>query len=88
MFYDFCHVALQTFTATVTASNLTNMLEGGGSSPTQLMRHVSSVGEHVSTSFQVMPMAKRAETFAGFDTSFDISKGRDSFYILFPKHTK
>lgn len=60
--------------ATVTASNLTNML-GGGSGPNQLMRHVSSVGEHVSSSFTVTPIAKRAETFAGFDTTFELSKG-------------
>lgn len=63
--------------ATVTASNLTNML-GGGSGPNQLMRHVSSVGEHVSSSFTVTPIAKRAETFAGFDTTFELSKGDNS----------
>ncbi|XP_078313770.1 rho guanine nucleotide exchange factor 28-like isoform X2 [Crassostrea virginica] len=61
--------------ATLTASNLTTMLEGGGSGSIPLMRHVSSVGEHVSSTFQVMPIAKRAETFAGFDTTYDISKG-------------
>lgn len=63
-------------TATLTASNLTTMLEGGGSGSIPLMRHVSSVGEHVSSTFQVMPIAKRAETFAGFDTTYDISKGQ------------
>ncbi|XP_061172276.1 A-kinase anchor protein 13-like isoform X3 [Saccostrea echinata] len=62
---------------TVTASNLTNMLEGGDSGHNQLMRHVSSVGEHVSSSYQITPMAKRAETFAGFDTTFDLSKGHN-----------
>ncbi|KAJ8299846.1 hypothetical protein KUTeg_022593 [Tegillarca granosa] len=56
----------------VTASRLTTMLQGNGS---QLSRHVSSVGEHYSNSYSCPPVPKRAETFAGFDTSFDISKG-------------
>lgn len=59
----------------VTASNnLTNML-GGGSGPNQLMRPVSSVGEHVSSSFTVTSIAKMADTFAGFDTNFELFKG-------------
>lgn len=60
--------------ANVTASNLNNML-GAGSGPNQLMRHVSSVGEHVSSSFTVTSIAKRANTFAGFDTTLELFKG-------------
>lgn len=59
-------------TVSVTASRLTTMLQGSGS---HLSRHVSSVGEHVSSSFSLMPLPKRAETFAGFDSSFDVPKG-------------
>ncbi|XP_070209458.1 rho guanine nucleotide exchange factor 18-like isoform X2 [Littorina saxatilis] len=53
------------------ASRLTTILQGPGS---QLSRSVSSAGEHVSMSYVNVPMPKRAETFAGFDTSFEAPK--------------
>ncbi|XP_067666845.1 rho guanine nucleotide exchange factor 28-like isoform X5 [Haliotis asinina] len=54
------------------ASRLATILQGSG---THLSRSVSSVGEHVSNSFVAMPVPKRAETFAGFDSSHDVPKG-------------
>jgi len=53
------------------ASHLTTILQGTG---TQLSRSVSSAGEHVSMSYVNLLMPKRAETFAGFDTSFEVPK--------------
>ena len=53
------------------ASHLTTILQGSG---TQLSRSVSSAGEHVSMSYVSLLMPKRAETFAGFDTSFEVPK--------------
>ncbi|XP_069137141.1 rho guanine nucleotide exchange factor 28-like isoform X4 [Argopecten irradians] len=67
---DALQTAIQEVSAT--ASRLTTMLQGSGS---HLSRHVSSVGEHVSSGFSLTPLPKRAETFAGFDSSFDIPKG-------------
>ncbi|XP_021348767.1 A-kinase anchor protein 13-like isoform X3 [Mizuhopecten yessoensis] len=67
---DALQTAIQEVSAT--ASRLTNMLQGSGS---HLSRHVSSVGEHVSSGFSLTPLPKRAETFAGFDSSFDNPKG-------------
>ena len=54
-----------------TASHLTTILQGTG---TQLSRSVSSAGEHVSMSYVNLLMPKRAETFAGFDTTFEAPK--------------
>ncbi|XP_033750595.1 A-kinase anchor protein 13-like isoform X3 [Pecten maximus] len=67
---DALQTAIQEVSAT--ASRLTTMLQGSGS---HLSRHVSSVGEHVSSGFSLTPLPKRAETFAGFDSSFDVPKG-------------
>ncbi|RUS91763.1 hypothetical protein EGW08_000471 [Elysia chlorotica] len=53
------------------ASRLTTILQGSG---TQLSRSVSSVGEHHSATFVATPIPKRAETFAGFDSSHDSPK--------------
>ncbi|XP_050403931.2 rho guanine nucleotide exchange factor 28 isoform X3 [Patella vulgata] len=58
--------------AILEASRLTTILQGSG---THLSRSVSSVGEHVSHSYVAMPMPKRAETFAGFDSSYEVPKG-------------
>ncbi|XP_060070706.1 A-kinase anchor protein 13-like [Ylistrum balloti] len=66
---DALQTAIQEVSAT--ASRLTTMLQGSGS---HLSRHVSSVGEHVSSGFSLTPLPKRAETFAGFDSSFDVPK--------------
>ncbi|KAL5005519.1 hypothetical protein ScPMuIL_018975, partial [Solemya velum] len=51
-----------------TASRLTGLLQNN-TNGTQLTRHVSSVGEHISSSFSAPFIPKRAETFAGFDSS-------------------
>ncbi|GFO12697.1 rho guanine nucleotide exchange factor 18 [Plakobranchus ocellatus] len=53
------------------ASRLTTILQGSG---TQLSRSVSSVGEHHSSTFVATPVPKRAETFAGFDSSHESPK--------------
>ncbi|XP_052101201.1 A-kinase anchor protein 13-like isoform X7 [Mytilus californianus] len=58
----------------VTASHLTTILQGNNGNGSQLSRHVSSVGEHFSNSYQVPPVPKRAETFAGFDSQFEVPK--------------
>ncbi|KAL4227936.1 Rho guanine nucleotide exchange factor 28 [Mactra antiquata] len=52
------------------ASQLTNMLHGNS---TNLSRSVSSVGEHSSNTFTAIPIPKRADTFAGFD-SHDVNR--------------
>ncbi|KAK3098961.1 hypothetical protein FSP39_024733 [Pinctada imbricata] len=57
----------------VTASRLTTMLQNNNGN--HLSRHVSSVGEHVSSSYHTPPVPKRAETFHGFDSSHDMPKG-------------
>ncbi|XP_041371070.1 A-kinase anchor protein 13-like isoform X2 [Gigantopelta aegis] len=54
------------------ASHLATILQGTG---THLSRSVSSAGEHVSSSYVAMPIPKRAETFAGFDSSHEVPKG-------------
>ncbi|XP_005091096.2 uncharacterized protein LOC101851784 [Aplysia californica] len=53
------------------ASKLTTFLQVSG---TALSRSVSSVGEHHSSSFVATPVPKRAETFAGFDSSHESPK--------------
>ncbi|XP_071171844.1 rho guanine nucleotide exchange factor 28-like isoform X38 [Mytilus edulis] len=58
----------------VTASHLTTILQGNNGNGSQLSRHVSSVGEHFSNSYQIPPVPKRAETFAGFDSQFEVPK--------------
>ncbi|XP_063434226.1 rho guanine nucleotide exchange factor 28-like isoform X7 [Mytilus trossulus] len=58
----------------VTASHLTTILQGNNGNGSQLSRHVSSVGEHFSNSYSVPPVPKRAETFAGFDSQFEVPK--------------
>ncbi|CAG5134043.1 unnamed protein product, partial [Candidula unifasciata] len=62
---EIVHAAMQE------ASRLTTILQGSG---TQLSRSVSSVGEHHSNTFIATPIPKRAETFAGFDSSHDSPK--------------
>ncbi|KAH9520222.1 A-kinase anchor protein 13, partial [Bulinus truncatus] len=62
---EIVHAAMQE------ASRLTTILQGSG---TQLSRSVSSVGEHHSNTFVATPVPKRAETFAGFDSSHDSPK--------------
>ncbi|XP_055877547.1 A-kinase anchor protein 13-like isoform X5 [Biomphalaria glabrata] len=62
---EIVHAAMQE------ASHLTTILQGSG---TQLSRSVSSVGEHHSNTFVATPVPKRAETFAGFDSSHDSPK--------------
>ncbi|BFY97141.1 hypothetical protein BsWGS_00188 [Bradybaena similaris] len=62
---EIVHAAMQE------ASHLTTILQGSG---TQLSRSVSSVGEHHSNTFIATPVPKRAETFAGFDSSHDSPK--------------
>ena len=57
----------------IAASQLTNMLQGSG---TSLNRSVSSVGERTSNSYSAVPVPKRAETFAGFDSNSEMSKGK------------
>ena len=54
------------------------MLQGSG---TPLSRSVSSVGEHVSRTFTAIPVPKRAETFAGFDNSHDLARGKICDFI-------
>ena len=58
----------------VTASHLSTILQGSNGNSSQLSRHVSSVGEHFSHSYTTPPVPKRAETFAGFDSQFDVPK--------------
>lgn len=60
----------------VTASHLSTILQGSNGNSSQLSRHVSSVGEHFSNSYTTPPVPKRAETFAGFDSQFDVPKGK------------
>lgn len=61
----------------VTASHLSTILQGSNGNSSQLSRHVSSVGEHFSNSYTTPPVPKRAETFAGFDSQFDVPKGKN-----------
>ncbi|CAL1537295.1 unnamed protein product [Lymnaea stagnalis] len=53
------------------ASRLATICQVSG---TQLSRSVSSVGEHHSNTFVATPVPKRAETFAGFDSTHDSPK--------------
>ena len=54
------------------------MLQGSG---TNLSRSVSSVGEHTSSSYTAVPVPKRAETFAGFDSNSDMPKGKKGSFF-------
>ena len=65
----------------IAASQLTNMLQGSG---TNLSRSVSSVGEHTSSSYHAVPVPKRAETFAGFDSN-NSEKGKRGKNCIFDK---
>lgn len=65
-----------------TASHLSTILQGSNGNSSQLSRHVSSVGEHFSHSYTTPPVPKRAETFAGFDSQFDVPKGKVKIILV------